>query len=81
MTSTYVMNDKLPILYISNDDDEEGGSSLQFHCGNGDYSMDKMLLVKLGNILKLDPKLSKISLKIGQEAKRESINSSWIITG
>ncbi len=80
VTSTYVMNEGMPILYMSHDDDEEGGSIWQFHCDNGDYDMEKMLLVKLGSILKLDTKLFKIELEIGQEARRTSDLSDWIIS-
>lgn len=79
VTSTYVMNDGLPILYVSNDFDEDGGSTWQFHCDNGDYNMEKMLLVRFENILKKDKGLLTIKLEIGEEAKRKSIKSDWII--
>lgn len=80
LTSTYIMNKGMPVLYMSHDDDEEGGSIWQFHCDNGDYDMGKMLLVKLGSILKLDTNLSKIELEIGQEARRTSVLSDWVIS-
>lgn len=79
VTSTYVVQEKMPVLYISNDDDEEGGSVWQFHCDNGDFSMEKMLLVRLNTILDIDPGLTKIGLAVGEEAKRENIHSKWII--
>ena len=78
VTSTYVVNENMPILYISNDDDEEGGSTWQFHCDNGDYDMGKMLLVKLDTILKIDNGLSNFQLNIGEEARRVSAMSDWI---
>ena len=79
VTSTYVINDNMPVLNVSNEDDEEGGSILQFHCGNGDYDMKKMLLVKLGTILNIDSTLANLNLSIGQEAHRRSGNDEWII--
>lgn len=79
LTSTYVLNDGLPILYISNDDDDEGGSFWQFHCGNGDYSMEKMLLVSLETILNTNRELGEISLNIGEEATRSSEGQEWTI--
>lgn len=80
VTSTYVMYENLPILYVSNDYDEEGSSVWQFHCDNGDYNMGIMLLVSLGNILKMDNSLSTLKLEIGEEARRKSNKSDWIIS-
>lgn len=83
VTSTYVMNDNMPILYVSCDEDSENvydGYLLQFHSGNGDYSMDKMLLVKLGNILKKDNTLNDLVLEIGDQVERTSVNYNWIKT-
>ncbi len=78
VTSTYVMIDNMPILYVSRDSDDEGGDTWQFHCGNGDYNMDKMLLVRLENILKKDNTLINIDLKIGEQIERASVSSKWI---
>ena len=80
LTSTYIMNNGLPILYISNDYDDEDDSIWQFHCDNGDYDMQKMLLVRLDTILNFDQTLSEISLEIGEEARRKDIKSKWTIT-
>ena len=77
ISSTYVLQEGMPILYISHDDDD-GGSTWQFHCGNGDYSMEKMFLVSLNSILHLDSGLGLLDLEIGQEARRETITSEWI---
>jgi hypothetical protein len=79
VTSTYIVNDGMHILYVSNDDDEEGGSIWQFHCGNGDYSMERMLLVKLDTLLNLDSELINLELEIGQEATRENKTAFWEI--
>jgi hypothetical protein len=81
VTSIYVVVDRCPVLYVSNDDDEEGGSTWQFHCGNGDFSMDKILLVKLDIILNLDKELAdlELELEVGEEAVRSTVDSEWMI--
>lgn len=79
VTSTYVVNEKLPILYVSHEFDEEDGSNWQFHCGNEDYDMSKMLLVSLKNILKIDESISGVSnLPIGYVARRKFIGDRWV---
>ena len=78
VTSTYIIKGCMPILYVSNDDDEEGGSIWQFHCDNGDYDMEKMKLVKLDTVLKIDNDLVNLELNLGEEVKRASIKSDWI---
>ena len=82
VTSTYVTSKELPILEVSHEDDEEGGSLWQFHCGNGDYSMDKMQLVRLDTILAIDLSVKKIaSLQMGQIARRAKLGDTWDISG
>jgi hypothetical protein len=72
VTSTYITLDRLPILEVSHEDDEEGGSLWQFHCGNGDFSMESMQLVRFDTLLNIDPNLSWITnLKVGTTAKRK----------
>jgi hypothetical protein len=79
LTSTYVTKDKMPILYVSHDDDEEGGSSWQFHCGNGDYSMEKMQLVTLNTIIALDTSVHGVSdLPMGFFAIRKAPEQPWV---
>ena len=46
VTSSYVTQYGMPVLEVSHEDDEEGGSLWQFHAGNGDYDMSKMQLVR-----------------------------------
>jgi len=76
LTSTYVTNDKMPILYVSHEVDEDGRPSWQFHCGNDDYDMDKMVLVSFSNILALDSGISKLEdLPVGYAARRDVVNS------
>ena len=80
VTSSYVTKEGCPILEISHDDDEEGGSLWQFHCGNGDYSMERMQLVRLDTILDLDRSVLSVGgLKMGQTARRATTSSSWTI--
>lgn len=79
VTSTYVTRERLPVLYVSHEDDE-GGSLWQFHCGNDDFSMEKMQLVRLDTILAIDPDLSQIAdLEKGFCARRESVRHPWHI--
>jgi len=78
VTSTYVVKDRMPILDVSHELDEENEPLWQFHCGNGDYDMEKMLLVSLKNILDLDPSLEELAdLPLGCSAKRNSVSESW----
>jgi hypothetical protein len=81
VTSSYVTRDGCPILEVSCELDEEGGRLWQFHCGNGDYSMDKMELVRLDTIIKIDPSILGLAdLQMGQTAKRKALNSPWTIS-
>jgi hypothetical protein len=80
VTSSCVTEDRLPILEVSHEDDEDGGSLWQFHCGNGDYSMGKMQLVRFDTILAIDPSVLEISdIKMGTTAKRAAKDSPWVI--
>jgi hypothetical protein len=79
VTSKYVTAEGLPILYVSHDFDEEEGDSWQFHCGNGDFDMEKMQLVRLSTILQLDKTVEQVSdLPVGFAAKRKSIGEPWV---
>jgi hypothetical protein len=78
VTSTYVTKDLMPILYVSHEDDDEGGSLWQFHCGNDDYDMAKMQLVRLDTILSIDKTLIDVAtLPKGYSAKRDSKDAKW----
>jgi hypothetical protein len=82
VTSSYIVYENKPVLEVSHEDDEEGGSLWQFHCGNGDYSMEKMKLVMLHTILSHHPDLLSIPpLKKGETAKRSAPGEPWNITG
>lgn len=79
VTSTYVTEDQLPVLYVTHEDDE-GGSLWQFHCGNGDCSSNKMQLVRLDTVLAFDPGLTVLAdLKKGFCATRRSPNDPWTV--
>ena len=80
VTSTYVTQQGMPIIEISHDDDNEGGSLWQFHCGNGDYSMERMQLVRLDTILAIDSSVQQVSdLELGATAKRNGVGMDWKI--
>jgi hypothetical protein len=82
VTSSYVTNDGMPILYVSHDEDDESetGGLWQFHCDNGDYSMEQMQLVSLKTILGLDPSVSSLAnLPIGYGARRSAVGGEWTI--
>ncbi|WP_339386996.1 hypothetical protein [Vibrio caribbeanicus] len=78
VTSTYVINDGLPIIYVSHEFDEVEGVIWQFHAGNNDYDMDKMLLVSLNSVLEMDASINELSsLPLNYVARRKSIGDSW----
>ena len=78
ITSTYIIDDKMAVLYVSHELDEDGESSWQFHSGNDDYDMAKMKLVSLGNILQLDDSLIELSdLPAGYGARRSALGEKW----
>ena len=79
ISSSYIFNDMMPILYVTHDYDEEGGSDWQFHSGNGDYDMSKMMLVSLKNILDFDASITAVSdLPIGYYASRKFLGDPWV---
>ncbi|WP_447787050.1 hypothetical protein [Stenotrophomonas bentonitica] len=77
VTSEYITRGRLPVLYVSREVDEEE-ETWQFHCGNGDFAMERMQLVRLDSILRVDDTLVAIAqLSAGHCAVRESINAQW----
>jgi len=80
ITSSYVTEDFHPILEVSHEDNEEGGSLWQFHSGNRDYSMERMRLVRLDTVLALDPTIIEIAdLPMGKTARRSAHGVPWTI--
>lgn len=79
VTSTYVIYEHMPIMYVSHEYDEEEGGIWQFHCGNDDYDLGKMLLVSIGDMLNMDESLIALSdLPINCVARREFIGDKWV---
>ena len=80
LTTRYVIEDGLPTLEVSHDIDEEDGSHLwQFHCGNGDYDMSKIMVVGLSTMLRIDPTLYDVArLPVGFTATRTSNTEEWV---
>jgi len=79
VTSAYVTRDGMPILFVTHEPDEDGGSIWQFHCGNGDYDATKIQVVRLDTILRIDPTIETVSsLPTGCVARRASMNDGWI---
>lgn len=81
VTSKYVTEQGLSINEVSHEDDEEGGSLWQFHCGNGDYSMSQMQLVRLDTILAIDPSVADVAdLTMGATARRVAKDLPWHVS-
>jgi len=79
VTSTYIVKEKMPILYVAHEFDEAEGVIWQFHSGNNDFQTDKILLVSLKNILNIDAAISEVSrLPIGFIARRKFIGDEWV---
>jgi hypothetical protein len=79
ITTTYVTEKRMPILYVSHELDSEGEVFWQFHCGNGDYGPSVLQLVRLDEVLELDSRLTEVAnLPLGFCAKRASPKDSWI---
>lgn len=77
VTPEYITKGRLPVLYVSREVDEEE-ETWQFHCGNGDYAMERMQLVRLDTILRFDDTLVALAqLPAGHCAARESIDAQW----
>jgi hypothetical protein len=78
VTTTQVTRLGAPILFVSHELDEDGGSLWQFHCGTVDFDMRDAQLVRLDTIVKIDPSIADLSdLPVGYCAKRISISEFW----
>jgi hypothetical protein len=81
VTSMDITQDGLPILQVSHEDDEEGGSLWQFHSGSGNYSMDRIQLVRLSTVMSIDPDIGEIAgLAMGRTARRRAKGEPWLIS-
>jgi len=80
VTSSYVTRDRLPILLVSHEDDPDEGPMWQFHAGNGDFSGDVLQLVRLDEILAIDPGLQVLhTLPSGSCAERADVSAPWVV--
>ena len=78
ITTTYVTRDRLPILRVTREEGENGEDDWQFHCGNGDYQPAKLQLVRLDELVALDPTLVAVAeLHVGYVARRASVAAPW----
>ncbi|RYZ02078.1 MAG: hypothetical protein EOO73_33210 [Myxococcales bacterium] len=78
VTTTYVTKGGLPILSVVHELDEDEGIVWQFHCGNGDYDNAVLQLVRLDEILRLEPGLLELAgLPLGHEARRDGPGAPW----
>ena len=81
VTTTHVMRDRQPVLSVSHVYDPDEGDVWQFHAGDDDRDISKILLVRLDKILKLDPTLKEIAtLPAGSSARRASVGEGWVVT-
>jgi hypothetical protein len=68
-------------LVVWRDQGEDGDDVWQFHCGNGDYDAQRLLLVRLEEILDIDPTVAGVAhLAVGQAARRVAVGEPWTIT-
>lgn len=79
LTTDYVTEGGLAVLQVSHQHDEEEECSVwQFHCGNGDYAMERMQLVALATLLRTDPSLEGAAeLPVGWTAYRDARDAPW----
>jgi hypothetical protein len=78
VTTVYVTKGGMPILLVTRELDDDEGSVWQFHCGNGDYRSEVLQLVRLDEILKLDPSVADVAaLPIGFCARRNDRTDIW----
>ncbi|SHJ97022.1 hypothetical protein SAMN02745163_02955 [Clostridium cavendishii DSM 21758] len=73
-TTMQVINEDMPILYVSHD--EEDGA-WQFHHGEN-INIEDAMIVSLAHMVYLDGTLTQlVDLPLGWIATRKSINDSW----
>ena len=75
-TSTKVMRDKEPILYVSHDEDD---GAWQFHTGEI-TKMEEAMIVTLKEVYIQDSSIGLLAkLQYGYVAERQSNNHEWVI--
>ena len=81
VTRVDVTRDACPVLEVSHEDDGQGGSLWQSHSGDGNHSPDRLELVRLETVLKLDPGLNAVAdLPMGRTARRRAVGDPWIVS-
>lgn len=81
VTTSYVTEHSLPILYVVHEHDDEEGVIWQFHADNGDYSSEVLQLVRLDEVLAIDPTLEELAqLPLGHAARREGPEDEWTVS-
>lgn len=72
MVCSHVLNQKLPILYVTHDKDD---GMWQFLCGAEEHKPENANIIGLGEIVVLDQTLNELNeMPLGIGAERESIN-------
>lgn len=78
VTTSHVTLGKLPIEYVTHETDEDGEVLWQFHAGNGDFRQEVVQLVRLDEIIAIDPEVVRVAnLPIGFGARRRGRGSPW----
>jgi hypothetical protein len=78
VTTVHITKRGVPILYVSHENDEEGGSIWQFHNETIPFAMEDAQLVRLGTIAKLDPSVLEVAdLPLGYYATRTAPGAVW----
>ncbi|MFL0269324.1 hypothetical protein [Candidatus Clostridium radicumherbarum] len=73
-TTRQVVNESVPILYVSHDEDD---GAWQFHHGSN-VSIEDAIIVSLEMMVSLDDTLNQLfDLPLGWIATRKSINDFW----
>ena len=75
-TTTQVIQDGRPVLYVSHDPDD---GAWQFHTGDEAVSVKDAMVVALSKMIEIDPSLIALhDLPIGWTAQRDSQTTSWV---
>src|SRR5271166_4980434 len=81
VTTSYVTQERMPIVYVSHAHDPEEGIIWQCHCGNGDYDPSVLRLVRFDEILRLEPRVGELArLPVGYKATRAGTNDAWVVS-
>ena len=81
VTTSYVTGGHEPVCIVTHEADEESGIIWQFHSGNGDYRPEVLQLVRLDEILGLDPSLRALAnLPLGHRAERAKQTDQWKVS-